>query len=63
VFLQSAKCTKNQTAGSALLYAHMYVCSCVCDRMHDNDSVTKRLFKLVKQSRGRDADSDKNYIT
>jgi len=37
---------KKKTAGCALLYAHMCVCSFVCDRMHDNDSETKRLFKL-----------------
>jgi len=40
VFFHSAKRTKNQTAGYALLYAHMYVCSYVRDRMHDKDSET-----------------------
>jgi len=45
-FFTAQNVQKNQMAGCALLYAHMYVCSCVCDRMHHNDSETKRLFKL-----------------
>jgi len=57
VFFHSAKCTKNQTAGYALLYAHMYVCSCVCDRMHDNDSKQSVCLNFIKQSRDRVADS------